>query len=238
MPKKKTTEQFKQEVYNLHGRGYEVVSEYVNTYTKIEIRHWYCGMVYEVYPSKILAGRKCPYCFCPAHKTTEQFKQEIFDLVGDEYELMEEYINTDTKIDMRHKKCQTIYKVRPSDFLYGQRCPHCQESRGESKIHNFLAKNKIKFTQEYRMKTCRNKLPLAFDFAIFDNEKLKALIEYDGEQHTSAREYFGGKEELLKLKKRDEIKNDYCARNNIPLIRIPYYIKEIENYLSECLAAL
>ena len=46
------------------------------------------------------------------------------------------------------------------------------------------------------------------------------LIEYDGEQHfhTTKNDRFKYEE----LKKRDEFKNEWCKKNNIPLIRIPY----------------
>ena len=46
-------------------------------------------------------------------------------------------------------------------------------------------------------------------------------IEYDGEQHYRAYSIFGG-EEKLKRKLLDEIKNDFCIKNEIKLIRIKY----------------
>ena len=66
--------------------------------------------------------------------------------------------------------------------------------------------------------TCDIK-PLPFDFYV-NNEY---IIEYDGEQHFR----FSGKgrndeEHFNKTKEHDEIKNQYCFDNNIPIIRIPY----------------
>ena len=50
----------------------------------------------------------------------------------------------------------------------------------------------------------------------------KYLIEFDGIQHFQPIEYFGGITEFKERKQNDEIKNNYCKINNIPLIRIPY----------------
>ena len=86
----------------------------------------------------------------------------------------------------------------------------------------------IKFYQEVLgmrlLRTSENpeyKYSLAFDFAIFDSyDNLLSLIEYDGEQHFKSMEYFGGEESFKKTIKRDEIKDKYCKKNNIPLLRI------------------
>jgi len=48
-------------------------------------------------------------------------------------------------------------------------------------------------------------------------------IEYDGEQHFNeyGKDFFNA--ENLEIRKlRDSIKNDYCQKNNIQLIRISY----------------
>jgi len=72
------------------------------------------------------------------------------------------------------------------------------------------------------------------DFAIFDKDKvLYCLIEYDGEQHYRPVNFGGMSDEkalnnLEKTKKHDQIKNNYCKKNNIKLIRIPYW--ESNNY--------
>ena len=44
---------------------------------------------------------------------------------------------------------------------------------------------------------------------------------------------FGGVEAFERQKKRDKIKNQYCKKNGIKLIRIPYTMKkeEIEPYI-------
>ena len=71
---------------------------------------------------------------------------------------------------------------------------------------------------------CRNKNPLPFDFYL---PEYKTCIEFDGRQHFESIEHWEGDNGLLKIKKNDSIKNEYCKDNDIKLIRIPYY--EIDN---------
>ena len=58
-------------------------------------------------------------------KTTEEFKVEVFNLVGDEYQVIGEYVNNHTKIKILHKKCGNTYYVTPLAFLSSNRCPFC-----------------------------------------------------------------------------------------------------------------
>lgn len=61
-------------------------------------------------------------------KTTEEFKAKVFDLVGDEYQVVGEYINATTRVEMLHIKCSNKYKVLPHNFFSGNRCPFCSPS--------------------------------------------------------------------------------------------------------------
>ena len=53
--------------------------------------------------------------------------------------------------------------------------------------------------------------------------KYNICIEYDGRQHFEIVKKFGGLEGFIDTKIRDTIKNTYCKKNNIKLIRIPYW---------------
>ena len=97
----------------------------------------------------------------------------------------------------------------------------------------------IKFLPQYSFDDCKHIYVLHFDFAIFKDDKIIGLIEYDGRQHFEPIEFFGGEKGFEQTKKRDEIKNAYCKINNIPLLRLPYNIpinkikdKIYEYYLS------
>ena len=220
---KKTTEQFKKEVFELVGDEYKVLSEYKNNETKILMIHNDCGNRYGVRPGSFLRGTRCPKCFGSFRKTTEQFKSEVFELTGNEYEVLGEYTNTATKIKMIHNECGNKYMVAPASFLGGSRCPFCRSSKGEIAIRDFLNKYHIDFEREFTFEDCVHINKLKFDFAIFKDGELILLIEFDGIQHFEPIRAFGGEDGFKETQIRDSIKNEYCKENKIPLIRIPYW---------------
>lgn len=141
---KKTDAQFKQEVYNLVGDEYVFLDAYVNTHTKLRVKHNTCGHTYEVRPHDFIMGIRCPFCNGGIKKSNAQFKQEVFDLVGDEYVFLDTYVNNKTKLKVKHNKCGNVYEVKPGNFFTGKRCPYCYaEAKGED-----LRKTDKQFKQE------------------------------------------------------------------------------------------
>ena len=61
--------------------------------------------------------------------TTEDFKKTIFELTGDEFELLSEYKNAKTKVIMKHNKCGNKFEIKPDNFKCGNRCPFCAGKR-------------------------------------------------------------------------------------------------------------
>lgn len=134
--------------------------------------------------------------------------------------------------EFKHKFIQNL-----SNHKNGSGCPFCSEilneSRGIKIIKNFLNLNNLKFETEKTFIDCINEntgYKLRFDIYLTD---LNCCIEFDGYQHFKAVALFGGEEELIKTKFRDNIKNEYCKINNINLIRIGYNDKNIKKILKE-----
>ena len=123
--------------------------------------------------------------------------------------------------------CGNLAFIPSSALTTGKTCScGCITSKGNLKIKTILTENNISFETEYSFSDLKNPLTghrLFFDFAIFTNNKLSYLIEYDGIQHflRKPQGYFS-QECLDAIHERDEIKNSYCRENNIPLIRISY----------------
>ena len=65
-------------------------------------------------------------------------------------------------------------------------------SKGEKKIIDLLRANKIKFEREVSFDGLvgLKGVPLRFDFAIYRNNKLYCLIDFDGRQHFEFVKYF------------------------------------------------
>lgn len=229
---RRTHEEFIREVNTILGNDYEVLTKYINSKTKVKILHKKCGYIWNVVPYAITYGKyKCPKCYNTIKKTTASFKKEIFDLFGDEYEVIGEYKNYHTPIEIKHKKCNRIFKIQPANFITSKCCPLCskdRKSKGEEKIAEILTKMNIKFEREKRFEDCKNKRPLPFDFFLTDRN---IIIEYDGEQHFKPK---FNKESFENIRLTDKIKNIYCKEKNIKLIRIPYTeFNNIEQILEE-----
>jgi predicted Zn-ribbon and HTH transcriptional regulator len=235
----KSNKQFKWEMKKLVGNRYIPLTEYgKDNKDKILIKHNIesCGHEFKMNPHNFLDnGQRCPKCFGNERKTTEEFKQEIYELEGNDYILLSKYINNNTNVIMKHdiEECGYEYSVRPLHFLEGTRCPKCKASKGEKIIHNWLKDKNIEFENEFVIEKCKNINYLPFDFKIETDDDF-ILLEYDGIQHYQPIDYFGGIERFKKQKENDEIKNIFCNENNIKLIRIPYWEKEnIEKILEE-----
>lgn len=95
----------------------------------------------------------------------------------------------------------------------------CIRSKGEFQIEQLLKNHNIRYKKEYSFSELIDKLPLRFDFAIFDNNNnLYCLIEFQGEQHYNSSNGFYNET----IVKHDNMKVDYCKNNNILLKIINY----------------
>lgn len=154
---------------------------------------------------------------------TNIYKQKVFDLCQNEFIVLGEYKNMDTKVLMYHTECENEFEVNPHSFLRNKSfCPYCSKKqyKGEKIIKKFLTSQSIVFEPQKTFNDCRNKNKLPFDFYLLD---YNLLIEYQGGQHYKPIEYFGGQEQFEYRQNNDQIKKDYCQQNNIPLLEIPYW---------------
>jgi uncharacterized protein with PIN domain len=232
MPKRKTDEQFRKEVQDLVGEEYTFLESYTNSNTKTRCRHNKCGHEWNIRPNSFLNGTRCPRCAGNIQKTHKEFEKEVREMVGNEYTFLEEYQSAHEKIICRHNKCGHEWKITPSAFLRGRRCPKCYNSlKGEEKIENYLKKRNLDYMVEYFVENT-NSNHLRFDFAVKKENRLFFLIEYYGLQHFKPVEYFGGKKSYKMRKIRDRKKTAYCKRNDIPLLRISYLqVENVENLI-------
>lgn len=128
MPRKKTKEEFVQEVKELVGDEYTVLGDYQGSKKPVTIRHNKCGHIFSPVPNNFLRGTRCPYCNSHYHKrmTNQEFLDKIKILVGNEYQVLDTYNGVDTKVRFKHLKCGNIFKMSPYCFIHmGQRCPQC-----------------------------------------------------------------------------------------------------------------
>ncbi len=228
-----THEEFILRFENCNNEYVSVIGKYRGTDLPIKCKCLICGEEFESTPYRILHGTK--HIKCARKLASEKRKCNYSDLVerihkiNPDIELLGEYVNFHTKMKFKCI-CGEICEATPDHLVNGGLCYACGQKRfkGEEKITEYLSRNNYIFIKQFKTENCKSFKKLSFDFAILNNEIPMAFIEYDGEQHFEPVDFAGkGKEwalqNLEKTKFRDEIKNQYCKDNNIPLLRIPYW---------------
>lgn len=175
----------------------------------------------------------CNECF-NINKTKEI--QDILDnKFGHIYKILTIYSGYHKHLTVKCLKCGYEYQISPANIIAGRRCINCSISQSKAcdKIEQFLNNHNIHFVKEFTFNDLIYKRHLRFDYAIIDNDNIKLLIEYNGKQHY-INEKWGDEFELLQ--KRDNLKKDYCNKNNLNLLIIPYTEENnIENILTKYL---
>jgi hypothetical protein len=216
---------------------YSLFTKYTNQKTIIDI---ICP-IHGIFQQKInnhLNGKGCKYCANNIKKTNQKFINEANKIHDNLYDYsLSDYIDAKTDINVICRKHGSFF-VSPNNHLSKKSgCPICNESKGELYVSKILDKYNIKYIREYKLyhKKYAPIYPLKADFYLMD---YKIIIEYNGIQHYKAFDFFGGVEELNKLKKRDNCKKLICKNKNIKLIKISYKhdnFEKIEKLLKEYL---
>ena len=251
--KKRLQNSYKPKFEKAANKEYIMVSDYNGPHRKITVLHLKCGYLYKVEPYHFLRGERCPICARSAmsKKMTLSFKdaeKKVNQISNGQYRIMEKsYQNASTKAVFYHNKCKKKFRMLPTMFFSGQRCPFCQYSKGEKAIAEYLLKKEITFKTQFRIDNCRDKIPLPFDVAVFNkNGSLNCLIEYQGTQHfvnpfkLKKTKGIFNLQSVTDTQKHDAMKLQYCKENGIKLITINHpqndsrsnttnYIKQLVN---------
>jgi len=173
----------------------------------------------KINPYRHLKGDICTKCNPNSKKTNKEYIKEVSEVHNNTYDYSKTlYKNARSPVIITCTKHGDFEQIA-RDHLNGHGCSKCGSSKGELLIIKWLGLNKIKYIHQKKFKECKYKRLLAFDFYLPD---YNTCIEYDGEQHYKAIEYFGGECGFNDIKRNDCIKNDYCKVNNINIFRISY----------------
>ncbi len=184
-----------------------------------------CNHIFTTTYSNLIYTPHINYCKECAIRHLSELKSFDIEYIKEKIEennyklLSNEYKNNTTQLliccDKGHE-----YTTTYQAFHQGERCPICNQSKGEKRVGDFLMQYNIVYKEQYRFNDCRFKKPLPFDFYL---SEYNILIEYDGEYHYKFTRHKNTFDKFVETKIRDTIKNIYCQNNNIKLIRIPYW---------------
>lgn len=242
MPPKLSKQEFieKSSLVHLGKYDYSLV-DYINNYTPVTIgcpihKNFVC------LPKTHMKGTGCGKCKNPNKiQNTHEFVARARKVHGEKYDYSRsEFINASTIMRIVCKSHGDFWQTSTT-HLNGNGCKKCNFSHGERIVSMFLDKLKVKYETQFSIEGCENKSKLRFDFCVFippkpshrTNTSLNLMfniffIEYDGIQHFKPIEAFGGVDGFRKTLARDEIKNEWCRKNHVPLLRISFDLPQIE----------
>ena len=183
--------------------------------------------------SHAVSEGKQPSCGCLKYSGFQKHQENTeVDLVGKRFEnllVVDKGPVIETGKDKKKRrtwKCicdcgQTTYVTTCDLVSANTKSCGCLISVGEKQIANIFTKLGVEYVREYSfddLLSSKNN-PLRFDFAVFNNNQLSFLLEYQGAQHyTSSNTPFGKMQREIT----DQQKKDYCHQHEYNLFEIAY----------------
>lgn len=234
--KKLTKDEFINKSKKIWGDRYDYSNvNYYSSHVPVKIKCLKHDNEFQQRPTNHLNGfQGCKYCV----EKPDRFIT-LSDFIERSNKVHKNKYNYD-KVVMGKKNTQKVIINCPKhgDFLQGvdvhlrgSGCPNCNESKGEYEIGNILKLFNIQFKRQHTFNDCVNTKEgdkrckkLLFDFYI---PSKNMCIEFDGIQHFEPVNNFGGYEKFNRQLLNDKLKDEYCKKMGIKLVRISY--KEFKN---------
>ena len=221
-----STSEFITKSMRIHGDKYDYsLVEYVNNKKGVKIICKEHGVFIQK-PNNHLNGQNCIICSnrqngINSTLTTSEIIEKFKLTHGDKYGYsLVDYKGSRIKVKIICKK-HGIFEQIPHNHINNQDCPKCLSSKGINIIYKILNENNLSYITEKTIAGCVSKKNRLLKFDIYI-PKFDIYIEYDGEQHFKSIKNWGGEKSFIELKKRDNIKNKFCKKNNMILYRISY----------------
>ena len=157
--RRKTNEQFLHEM-SVNHPTLQVLSEYKNNRTKVDLKCNVCGYKFSAKASSLYMKHGCPKCAGMARKTTEEFIEEMRSK-NDNIIVLGEYKNSKTPIEVSCRKCGHVWSAIPNSLLKGNSCPKCAGT--------------MRKTQEQFVLEMKKKHPTIKVIGTYTNNKTKLL---------------------------------------------------------------
>lgn len=226
-----------QVIKEFDAKGYDLLDkEYINNQIPMSYicrKHSDKG-VQKIAYGQFFRNRGCVFCGRESSASKQKYSiEQVKNIIENEYKddccklISDTYVDSMTQNLVIKCKCGNHFTTSLSVFRKATKksCEFCKQSEGASNVQKFLEDNSYIFKKEKTFKNLKSdiEIPLRFDFALMKSKKVSCLIEYDGEFHY--KKFYKG-QEFERQQIHDSLKNEYCIKNNIPLIRIPYWEKD------------
>lgn len=210
----------KQKVLTAAKKTNKVLLQFIEPPEKASFQCKKCGSTFSRELPIFLKNQKCPICQeVPKSPPLSKIKKELKEM--EDYCLIDEkqYKDLHSPVLVRHK-CGFIWKVKLGKLLDERsRCPKCSKKmpKGEKAIRIYLDKKNVFYIPQWEQ--IINGHNFFFDFYI---PRDKIAIEFQGEFHFHPVDWLGGEKGFLLRQRHDNIKRNWCKKNNIILLEISY----------------
>jgi len=193
----------------------ELLEEYEGAFVKLKAKCAKCGYIWRGLPRGLAEG-SCMGCFKKkVTKSNRMFAENMSERFP-EIEVLSEYKTGKKKLLFRCKTCGNTWRTTPDVMLRkanGKGCPKCVKEKCTEK----LTKSHSSFVKEMGKVN-----PSILIFSRYEKDGV----------HVKCRCDIGRSSGLEKRERLDRIKTKYCEKNEIGLLRIPYFeYRNIENIL-------
>jgi hypothetical protein len=221
---KKTTEDFKKEIYELYGNEYKILGEYKGAKTKILVKHNCKECNYHewaIEPTSLLNGNGCPVCSGREVKlgvnTIWDTDRWMCNLGVSEEDAKKYSKGSNKKITVKCPNCDREKEMQINS-IYKRKSISCSCGDGKSYpekfVFNLLEQLDVDFETEYKPSWIDNK---RYDFHI---KGINCIIETHGEQHYKEKIFSRCGRGLTKEQINDKYKKEMALSNEIK-----YYIE-------------
>lgn len=224
--------------HNLINRSFGRLTVIAQAQSRQGRRYWTCqcscGNIVEVSSKSLLDG-STQSCGCLKKEWLRQFNIETKSKIN-QSNIIGQYFDYLEVIDRAHPidghtaylcychNCGNKKIIKYSDLVSNRvHACGCLLSWGEARFKHLLYQHDISFKTQYKFQdlVSQKGYPLRFDFAIFEDNKLQMLIEYQGDQHYNEDNPYW----TPTLAQHDQLKREYCQLHQIQL----YYIDKNTN---------
>ncbi|MCR6462292.1 hypothetical protein PDJ82_07405 [Bacillus cereus group sp. TH43LC] len=219
-PKKRAAEQ---SLLNMiQANDHELLSDYINDKEKVLI-DFNCGhKAHWISPTHYKQGQGCQECgtIRAAEKKSQPVRDAFISLVeSNGHVLLSEYTHIHDKVLIDFNCGHKPHSLVANSYKHGVRCPHCQESKGERIIREWLEENNVIYIAQYRFPNDKRK----YDFMLpFEN----TVVEIHGLQHYEEIPHYhkeapGGKS-FKQEQKNDKLKQEFAESLGYNYIVVDY----------------
>jgi hypothetical protein len=195
-----------------------------------------CNCFYFVLMHNIVKGFSfnCKKCsLSKLSKTTEEARAQVIALgctPGPDFK----YENNKSKMQLVCPN-NNFYMMRMDGIVagYGCECDKCHGFKRERRCREWFENKFQKTFQKVKPKWLRNQTGRCLELDGYC-EELKIAFEHNGEQHYAHYEKFHKTTKKFEdQQRRDELKMKLCAEQGVKLVVIPYWEKNVENFLEK-----